>query len=83
MATTDDFNITVTVGTKEFTVDGMLVMAELALVGSEPTNAHIIAAVRRCLQPSEQAASLSDAESLAIGLRISMRLQHLGKALAP
>lgn len=80
---TDDFNITVTVGSKEFAVDGMLVMAELALAGGEPNNQQIIAAVRRCLQPSEQAASLTDAESLAIGLRISMRLQQLGKALAP
>lgn len=83
MANTDDFNLTVTVGTKEFTVDGMLVMAELALSGSEPSNTHIITAVRRCLQPAEHATSLSDAEALAIGLRISMRLQQLGKALAP
>lgn len=80
---TDDFNLTVAVGSKEFTVDGMLVMAELALSGNEPNNQQIITVVRNCLQPAEQAASLSDAEALAVGLRISMRLQQLGKALAP
>lgn len=84
MATTDDFNLTVSVGPKNFSIDGMLVMAELALCGSnEPSNGQIIDAVRKCLQPPEQVASLSDAEALAIGMRVSMRLQQLGKVIAP
>jgi len=83
MSNTDDFNLTVTVGTKEFTVDGMLVMAELALIGGEPNNDQIIATIRNCLQPVEQVAGLSNAELLAIGLRVSMRLRKLGKELAP
>ena len=84
MANTDDFNLTVSVGSKNFTIDGMLVMAELALNGgSEPNNQQIIAVVRKCLEPADQAATITDAEALAIGLRVSMRLQHLGKALAP
>lgn len=82
---TDDFQISVTVGPKEFQIDGMLVMAELALnsTGQEPNNAQIIEVVRRCLQPAEEAAKLTDAEALAIGMRISLRLQHLGKVVAP
>lgn len=84
MEKTDDFNISVSVGSKQFTIDGMLVMAELALASNgEPNNAQIIDVVRRCMQPSEPGATVTDAEALAIGLRVSMRLQQLGKALAP
>jgi hypothetical protein len=80
----DDFTITVQVGQNTFSIDGMLVMAELALVGEpEPSNQKLIEIVRRCLRPQEAAAAVTDAESLAIGLRVSMRLRQLGKALAP
>lgn len=84
MSNPEDFNLTVSVGQKQFSVDGMLVMAELALCNNgEPNNAQIIEVIRKTLNPQEQAASLTDAEALAIGMRISMRLQQLGKALAP
>lgn len=80
----DDFTITVEVGQNTFSIDGMLVMAELALVGEpEPSNQKLIEIVRRCLRPKEAAGEVTDAESLAIGLRVSMRLRQLGKTLAP
>lgn len=81
----DDFNIRVTIQGKEFTIDGMLVMAEVALNGKadENQNAQLIDVVRKCAEPSDLVATLSDAQLLAIGLKITMRLQQLGKALAP
>lgn len=82
---TDDFNIRVTIQGKEFTIDGMLVMAEVALNGKveENQNTQLIEVVRKCAEPADLVASLSDAQLLAIGLKITMRLQQLGKALAP
>jgi hypothetical protein len=80
----DDFNISVQVGEVQFQIDGLLVMAEIALTGvPEPTNAQLIEIVKRCLRPKNQASAVTDAEALAIGLRVSMKLRDLGKALAP
>jgi|APGre2960657404_1045060.scaffolds.fasta_scaffold19030_3 hypothetical protein len=81
----DDFNIRVTIQGKEFTIDGMLVMAEVALNGKveENQNAQLIEVVRKCAEPSDVVAALPDAYLLAIGLKVTMRLQQLGKALAP
>jgi len=81
----DDFNIRVTIQGKEFTIDGMLVMAEVALNGKadENQNTQLIEVVRKCAEPADVVANLSDAQLLAIGLKITMRLQQLGKALAP
>jgi hypothetical protein len=80
----DEFTISVRVGDAQFVIDGMLVMSELALSGEpEPSNAKLIEIVRRCLRPKEAVATVTDAEALSIGLRVSMRLRQLGKTLAP
>lgn len=80
----EDFCFTVRVNDKELSVDGMLIMAELRLsANAEDSDAHLIAAVRKCVRPADVAQSLTDAEALALGLRIGMRLQTLGKTLAP
>ena len=81
----DDFNIHVAIQGKEFTIDGMLVMAEVALNGKpdENQNAQLIEVVRKCAEPADVVASLPDAYLLAIGLKVTMRLQQLGKTLAP
>lgn len=83
-STTEDFQFTVTVNDKQVSVDGMLVMAEFALsTNGEANNAQVIDVVRKCVKPADVAQSLTDAEALALGLRISMRLQSMGKTLAP
>jgi hypothetical protein len=82
--TNDEFIISVQVAELQFQIDGLLVMAEIALTGTpEPTNAQLIEIVKRCLRPKDQAGNVTDAEALAIGLRVSMKLRELGKALAP
>jgi hypothetical protein len=83
---TDDFIFPVYVGAKQYKIDGMLVMAELALSGSgemNTDNATLINVVRKCITSDGEPPVLTDAEALAIGLRVSMRLQNLGKGLAP
>jgi len=83
-ASGDDFNISVSVGDTQFTIDGLLVIAEVALTGvPEPSNAQLIEIVRKCVRPKAASDSISDAEALAIGLRVSMKLRDLGKVLAP
>ena len=85
METPDDFNITVSIQGKTFTIDGMLLMAEVALHGKpeENQNTQLIEMVRKCAEPADVVAGLSDAQALAVGLKITMRLQQLGKTLAP
>ena len=79
-----DFNFTATVNDKQVSVDAMLFMAEMALGAPEENqNRQLIEGVRRSVKPTEVAQGLTDAEALALGMRISMRLQQLGKALAP
>lgn len=81
----DDFNIRVTIQGKEFTIDGTLVIAEVQLHGKveEDENAQLIEVVRKCAEPADLVASLSDAQLLAIGYKITMRLKQLGKDIAP
>lgn len=81
---TENFDFTVTVNDKKVTIDGSVVMAEFALLGAqEPSNAQIMEVMRRCVRPLELLGNLSDAEVFAIYIRVGMRLQQLGKPLAP
>lgn len=81
---TDNFDFTVTVNEKKVSIDGSVVMAEFQLLGQqEPTNEQIMEVMRRCIRPVEMLGNLSDAEVFAIYIRVGMRLQQLGKPLAP
>ena len=73
------------VGDKTFRLDALLVLSELTLAGAdkEPTKEQLMAAVRSSVRPAEMAAGLSDAEALALALRVTMSLKHLGNAGAP
>ena len=73
------------VGHKTFRLDALLVLSELTLAGAEqePTKEQLMSAVRASIRPQEMAAGLSDAEALALALRVTMSLKHLGNAGAP
>lgn len=73
------------VGDKTFRLDALLVLSELTLAGAEqePTKEQLMASVRASVRPQEMAASLTDAEALALALRVTMSLKHLGNAGAP
>jgi hypothetical protein len=74
-----------TVGDKAFRIDALLVLSELTLAGADqdPTKEQLMAAVRSSIRPAEMAATLSDAEALALALRVTMSLKSLGNAGAP
>lgn len=74
-----------TVGDKTFRIDALLVLSELTLAGADqdPTKEQLMAAVRSSIRPAEMAATLSDAEALALALRVTMSLKSLGNAGAP
>jgi hypothetical protein len=74
-----------TVGDKAFRIDALLVLSELTLAGADqdPTKEQLMAAVRSSIRPTEMAATLSDAEALALALRVTMSLKSLGNAGAP
>lgn len=73
------------VGDKTFRLDALLVLSELTLAGAEqePTKEQLMASVRASVRPQEMSASLTDAEALALALRVTMSLKHLGNAGAP
>lgn len=73
------------VGDKTFRLDALLVLSELTLAGAEqePTKEQLMSAVRASIRPQEMAAGLSDSEALALALRVTMSLKHLGNAGAP
>ncbi len=73
------------VGDKTFRLDALLVLSELTLAGAEqePTKEQLMAAVRSSVRPQEMGAALSDAEALALSLRVTMSLKSLGNAGAP
>lgn len=74
-----------TVGDKAFRVDALLMLSELTLAGAdtEPNKEQLMAAVRSSIRPVEIAATLSNAEALALALRVTMSLKQLGNAGAP
>jgi hypothetical protein len=73
------------VGDKTFRLDALLVLSELTLSGAdkEPSKEQLMAAVRSSVRPVEVASTLSDAEALALALRVTMSLKNLGNAGAP
>lgn len=79
----DEFEIEIIVNGKKFSIDGMLVMSEMMLNNVEDNNPRqVIEVVRRCIS-AEDSAGLTEAQTLAIGLRLIYRLKKLGKELAP
>jgi hypothetical protein len=73
------------VGDKTFRLDALLVLSELTLAGAdqEPTKEQLMAAVRSSVRPPEMGAALTNAEALALALRVTMSLKSLGNAGAP
>jgi uncharacterized protein related to proFAR isomerase len=73
------------VGDKTFRIDALLVLSELTLVGAdqEPTKEQLMAAVRSSIRPPEMAGGLTDAEALALALRVTFSLKSLGNVGAP
>lgn len=73
------------VGDKTFQIDSLLVLSELTMMGADanPTKEHLIAATRASIRPVADAATLTESETLALALRVTMSLKSLGNAGAP
>ena len=81
----NDFIMDYQVGDKTYRLDALLVLAELALTGSQenPSQEQLIAAIKSAIRPVEQAGTLTDAEAFALSLRVTMSLKSLGNVGAP
>lgn len=81
----NDFIMDYEVGDKTYRLDALLVLAELALTGSQenPSQEQLIAAIKSAIRPVEQARTLTDAEAFALSLRVTMSLKSLGNVGAP
>jgi hypothetical protein len=73
------------VSDKTFKVDALLVLSELTLAGAdaEPNTQQMMSAIRKAIRPASEAEALTDAEALALALRVTMSLKQLGNAGAP
>jgi len=73
------------VADKTFRVDALLVLSELTLSGAdaEPTKEQLVTALRKAIRPASDGEALTDAEALALALRVTMSLKQLGNAGAP
>jgi len=81
----NDFIMDYEVGDKTYRLDALLVLAELALTGSQenPSQEQLIAAIKSAIRPVEKAGTLTDAEAFALSLRVTMSLKSLGNVGAP